>query len=144
MRILDIRSNECLTVNQLNRYSEAIVNPDRFTFTSDKLQTFGLSEFIFEDTDSYNDLFTTKPLLDVLSKFPSVHTVAAYPGAYARCADVIKALLSHKGIRRIYQDCLMGVDRDLVMEMAREKGIEVLHCKKFMPSTFPYKSFAVD
>ena len=137
LRVLDIPASECLTIEELNQFDEPVIAPQRFPFTSESLQTFGLSKFFFEDLDSYNGLFTARPFLDLIGKFPNVDTVAAYPSAYARCADIIKALLFHKGIKRIYQDCLVGVDRDQVMEMARQKGIEVLHHKKYMPPIFP-------
>jgi hypothetical protein len=128
LRVLDI---------PLSTNHDAAFDLQQFAFESEKLHTLGLSKFIFEDPMNYASLFTAQPLLDTIAKFPNLHTVAAYPGAYARCGDVIRALLSHKGIRRIYQDCLSGVERDEIMKIAHKKGVEILHCRKFVPPTFP-------
>lgn len=138
LRVLDVSaSRPSLGLQDLAQPNEIALNPPEFSLTSDKVHTLGLSNFIFEDPLNYAALFTARPFLDWLSKFPSVDTVAAYPSAYLRCTDVIRALLFHKGIKRIFQDCLAGVDRDEVMKVARQKGIEVIHHKKFMPPTFP-------
>jgi hypothetical protein len=119
------------------------LSPPQLSFSSMSLETLGMSSFLFDDTDSYSALFTAKPFLDWLSKFPNVHTVAAYPSTYARCADVIKALLSHKGIKRIYQDCLTGVVLDEVRAEANKRGIEIIHQRRHMAPIFP-RSFVND
>lgn len=119
-----------------NSYPDDIT-PEVFKLGSEKLQVFGLRVTATNDLLGVAAPFKIQPALDMISRFPNVHTVAAYSNAFSQRGDFVRALLYHEGIKRIHQDGVAGVERDELMEIAKNRGIDIVHSIGIMPITFP-------
>lgn len=97
---------------------------------NEDITTMGLLDFGFENIQSYLHSKTGKPFVECVTRFPNVHTVLAYPERYEGHELVIEALVrlaaNHGVIKTIYQNCLRGVQRDRILALAKEYGVEVI------------------
>lgn len=75
--------------------------------------------------------FGFAPVLSFLNKFPGVETVAVFPGAHDVWVLVME-LIETGRVKRVVQDRLQGVDWTSMQELARRKGVQVLHVPRGM------------
>lgn len=75
--------------------------------------------------------FGFAPVLSFLNKFPRVETVAVFPGAHDVWVLVME-LIETGRVKRVVQDRLQGVDWTSMQELARRKGVQVLHVPRGM------------
>ena len=108
-------------------------------FSSEHVHTLCLTGFFIPGdlVWSHRGTGAAQPLLNLLARFPNVRTIGAYPRPFHGHTDVIKILLGLDGIKTIYQDCLMGVELDEALEVARKRGIQLVHSKTFLSAPFP-------
>ncbi|KAL2261321.1 hypothetical protein VTK26DRAFT_4393 [Humicola hyalothermophila] len=95
---------------------------------SENLHTLGLHHFnwITQQGLTVAD-FDGQPFLDWLDCFPSLHTVAVYPGLHENVAPFIMKLIEHPRIRVVHQDILRGATRDVVLAFAEKHGVRLCH-----------------
>ncbi|KAM7211463.1 hypothetical protein V8F06_013144 [Rhypophila decipiens] len=101
---------------------------------SERVHTVGLYDFKWE----YANELTADPFVEWLDRFPNTTTVAAYPvPTYDGVLSLFRRLICHPGIEVIHQDSLRGVEWDIAQELAKEKGVQLLHTPKHTPIGWP-------
>jgi len=103
------------------------------------ITSLGLHDFGWQDAFSYHSTLTGRPFLEWVERFPNLTTVAAYPEHFEGAGSVVRALVAQGRFETVYQNCLIGVERDLVLEEARKHGTAVVHtATSYMPSPWPW------
>ncbi|KAK4219128.1 hypothetical protein QBC37DRAFT_151475 [Rhypophila decipiens] len=101
---------------------------------SELVHTVGLYDFKWE----YANELTAGPFVEWLDRFPNTTTVAAYPvPTYDGVLSLFRRLICHPGIKVVHQDSLRGVEWDIAQELAKEKGVQLLHTPKHTPIGWP-------
>ncbi|SPQ22220.1 818364c0-cff4-44bf-b55e-63408245de96 [Thermothielavioides terrestris] len=108
---------------------------------SPNLHTLGLRNFncLRHPDDPWNPpgLFDGQPFIDWLDSFPSLHTVAVYPGLWAGVDEFIMKLIRHHRVQVIHQDLLRGVAWDQAVELAKWCEVQLNHTPHFMHAGWP-------
>jgi hypothetical protein len=125
------------TTRPTNDAFESIDGLDWWFNDKQSITTLGLSNFHFPSVSSYSS-YTGVPFASWVKRFPNVHTVHAYPEKFDGCQDTIRALLLEAPqVKTIYQDCLLGVGRDQVLQLASQKGVRIVHSRDRAPGPWP-------
>lgn len=104
--------------------------------SSDHVHTVGLYRFSWPDT--YSDELSAGPFLDWLKRFPNVETVTAYPvKTHESALSLFSRLICHPGIKVIHQERLQGVEWDQAQELAKKRGVKLLHTPNHTPIGWP-------
>ena len=111
--------------------TEDIIGLSSFDFLhKEDIEALGLSNFVFPYPDrpapSGRASADAQSFLDWVSSFPNLHTVFAYPFELDGARFAIEGLVK-LGIKTIYTDCLIGVERDRIMKLAKDKGVTIIH-----------------
>lgn len=85
----------------------------------------------FENTP----LFFGGHFSDWVAKFPNAHTFYIR-GDPSRAATALAELVLRPGTRRIFENALMGAQRDQLLNEARKRGVEVVRAS--LPIVFPW------
>ena len=98
---------------------------------SDSLQVLGLHNFNFHRDPASrfgaSSTFDGRPFLDWLECFPSVNTVAVYPGEWEGVDMFIMRLITHPRIKVVYQRNLKGAAWDQALALAKRHGVKLIH-----------------
>lgn len=101
------------------------------------LEHIGLHNFNFcEDMSSLvGPRFDGRPFTDWIdSNFPSVHSVAVYPGEQPDVELYIASLILHSKVKVIWQDYLRGINWEYCRAKAIEEGVHLKHWTTRRPS----------
>jgi hypothetical protein len=110
---------------------------DRWFVNKPAIAILGLTGFRWNNVGSYTTSYTGLPFVLWAKEFPNVHTIYAYPDKFDGCMNTIRALLDIPQVTTIYQDCLQGVGRDEILELARKKKVEIKYSKRRGPGPWP-------
>lgn len=137
LKVLELAAQPCMTYPPLPPLTHLPVQTtfdpakDLAFVASANLHTLALHDFNFfhDPTNALGtcSAFDGQPFIDWLDCFPSLHTVAVYPGQWEGVDDFIMKLIVHPRVKVLYQENLRGVAWDAAVKLAAKHGVQLHH-----------------